>query len=154
MVRTWPSLVHRARHAGQLTGAAIVQAWPPLVHRVREYGQVIASLLAAVTGAIAASTLGIAGTIIGTAVMSVASTAVARHRHPAPRQPSTMNPAAAPVTAIHAHSAAGAGSAGSPAEPTNQCTHTAIARPNPTAHGSRRYRQRDRRTAAHSPAHC
>ncbi len=39
--------------------------------------QVIASLLAAVTGAIAASTLGIAGTIIGTAVMSVASTAVA-----------------------------------------------------------------------------
>ncbi len=39
--------------------------------------QVIASLLAAVTGAIAASTLGVAGTIIGTAVMSVASTAIA-----------------------------------------------------------------------------
>jgi hypothetical protein len=39
--------------------------------------QVIASMLAAVTGAVAASTLGIAGTIIGTAVMSVASTAVA-----------------------------------------------------------------------------
>lgn len=39
--------------------------------------QVIASLLAAVTGAVAASTLGVAGTIIGTAVMSVASTAVA-----------------------------------------------------------------------------
>jgi hypothetical protein len=39
--------------------------------------QVIASLLAAVTGAVAASFLGVAGTIIGTAVMSVASTAVA-----------------------------------------------------------------------------
>jgi hypothetical protein len=39
--------------------------------------QVIASLLAAVTGAIAASTLGVAGTIVGTAVMSVASTAIA-----------------------------------------------------------------------------
>jgi len=39
--------------------------------------QVIASLLAAVTGAIAASTLGVTGTIIGTAVMSVASTAIA-----------------------------------------------------------------------------
>jgi len=39
--------------------------------------QIIASLLAAVTGAIAASTLGVAGTIIGTAVMSVASTAIA-----------------------------------------------------------------------------
>jgi hypothetical protein len=37
--------------------------------------QVVASLLAAITGAIAASYLGIAGTIIGTAVMSVASTA-------------------------------------------------------------------------------
>jgi hypothetical protein len=39
--------------------------------------QVIASLLAAVTGAVAASFLGVAGTIIGTAVMSVASTAIA-----------------------------------------------------------------------------
>ena len=39
--------------------------------------QVIASMLAAVTGAVAASFLGIAGTIIGTAVLSVASTAVA-----------------------------------------------------------------------------
>jgi hypothetical protein len=39
--------------------------------------QVIASMLAAVTGAVAASTLGIAGTVIGAAVMSVASTAVA-----------------------------------------------------------------------------
>jgi hypothetical protein len=37
--------------------------------------QIVASLLAAITGAIAASYLGIAGTIIGTAVMSVASTA-------------------------------------------------------------------------------
>jgi hypothetical protein len=39
--------------------------------------QVIASVLAALTGAIAASFLGVAGTIIGTALMSVASTAVA-----------------------------------------------------------------------------
>jgi hypothetical protein len=39
--------------------------------------QVIASMLAAVTGAVAASTLGIAGTVVGAAVMSVASTAVA-----------------------------------------------------------------------------
>jgi hypothetical protein len=39
--------------------------------------QVVASMLAAVTGAVAASTLGIAGTVIGAAVMSVASTAVA-----------------------------------------------------------------------------
>jgi hypothetical protein len=39
--------------------------------------QVIASVLAAVTGAVAASFLGVAGTIIGTALMSVASTAVA-----------------------------------------------------------------------------
>jgi hypothetical protein len=39
--------------------------------------QVIASMLAAVTGAVAASTLGIAGTVIGAAVMSIASTAVA-----------------------------------------------------------------------------
>jgi hypothetical protein len=39
--------------------------------------QVIASMLAAVTGAVAASYLGVAGTIVGTAVMSVASTAVA-----------------------------------------------------------------------------
>lgn len=39
--------------------------------------QVVASMLAAVTGAIAASYLGIAGTVIGAAVMSVASTAVA-----------------------------------------------------------------------------
>jgi hypothetical protein len=39
--------------------------------------QVIASMLAAVTGAVAASTLGIAGTVIGAAVMSVASTMVA-----------------------------------------------------------------------------
>lgn len=37
--------------------------------------QVVASLLAAMTGAVAASYLGIAGTIIGAAVMSVASTA-------------------------------------------------------------------------------
>ncbi len=37
--------------------------------------QVTASVLAAVTGAVAASYLGIAGTIIGTAVMSVAGTA-------------------------------------------------------------------------------
>lgn len=37
--------------------------------------QVIASMLAAVTGAVAASDLGIAGTVIGAAVMSVASTA-------------------------------------------------------------------------------
>ena len=37
--------------------------------------QVIASMLAAVTGALAASDLGIAGTVIGAAVMSVASTA-------------------------------------------------------------------------------
>jgi hypothetical protein len=39
--------------------------------------QVVASMLAAVTGAVAASFLGIAGTVIGAAVMSVASTAVA-----------------------------------------------------------------------------
>jgi hypothetical protein len=39
--------------------------------------QVVASMLAAITGAVAASTLGIAGTIIGAAIMSVASTAVA-----------------------------------------------------------------------------
>ena len=39
--------------------------------------QVIASMLAAVTGAVAASYLGVAGTVIGAAVMSVASTAVA-----------------------------------------------------------------------------
>jgi hypothetical protein len=39
--------------------------------------QVVASMLAAVTGAVAASTLGIAGTVIGAAIMSVASTAVA-----------------------------------------------------------------------------
>ena len=39
--------------------------------------QVVASMLAAITGAVAASTLGIAGTVIGAAVMSVASTAVA-----------------------------------------------------------------------------
>jgi len=39
--------------------------------------QVVASMLAALTGAVAASFLGVAGTIIGTAVMSVASTAVA-----------------------------------------------------------------------------
>ena len=39
--------------------------------------QVIASMLAAITGAVAASTLGIAGTVIGAAVMSIASTAVA-----------------------------------------------------------------------------
>ena len=37
--------------------------------------QVVASMLAAVTGAIAASYTGIAGTVIGVAVMSVASTA-------------------------------------------------------------------------------
>jgi hypothetical protein len=37
--------------------------------------QVMASMLAAVTGAVAASDLGIAGTVIGAAVMSVASTA-------------------------------------------------------------------------------
>ncbi len=44
--------------------------------------QVIASVLAAVTGAIAASYLGIAGTIVGTAVMSVAGTAgSAIYRH-------------------------------------------------------------------------
>jgi hypothetical protein len=39
--------------------------------------QVVASMLAAVTGAVAASTLGIAGTVIGAAIMSIASTAVA-----------------------------------------------------------------------------
>jgi hypothetical protein len=39
--------------------------------------QVIASMLAAVTGAVAASYLGIAGTVVGAAVMSVASTVVA-----------------------------------------------------------------------------
>lgn len=39
--------------------------------------QVIASMLAAITGAVAASTLGIAGTVIGAALMSIASTAVA-----------------------------------------------------------------------------
>jgi hypothetical protein len=39
--------------------------------------QVIASMLAAVTGAVAASYLGVAGTVIGAAVMSVASTAIA-----------------------------------------------------------------------------
>ena len=39
--------------------------------------QVIASMLAAVTGAVAASYLGVAGTVVGAAVMSVASTAVA-----------------------------------------------------------------------------
>jgi hypothetical protein len=39
--------------------------------------QVLASALAAVTGAIAASYLGVAGTLVGAAVMSVASTAVA-----------------------------------------------------------------------------
>lgn len=39
--------------------------------------QVIASVLAAVTGAVAASFLGVAGTVIGAALMSVASTAVA-----------------------------------------------------------------------------
>jgi hypothetical protein len=39
--------------------------------------QVTASVLAAVTGAVAASFLGVAGTVIGAAVMSVASTAVA-----------------------------------------------------------------------------
>jgi hypothetical protein len=44
--------------------------------------QVIASVLAALTGAVAASFLGVAGTVIGTAVMSVASTAVAAiYRH-------------------------------------------------------------------------
>src|SRR6202035_1864337 len=37
--------------------------------------QVMASVLATITGAIAASYLGVAGTIIGAAVMSVASTA-------------------------------------------------------------------------------
>jgi hypothetical protein len=39
--------------------------------------QVIASMLAAVTGAVAASYLGVAGTVLGAAVMSVASTVVA-----------------------------------------------------------------------------
>jgi len=39
--------------------------------------QVIASMLAAVTGAVAASYLGIAGTVVGAAIMSVASTVVA-----------------------------------------------------------------------------
>jgi hypothetical protein len=39
--------------------------------------QVIASMLAAMTGAVGASYLGVAGTVIGAAVMSVASTAVA-----------------------------------------------------------------------------
>ena len=39
--------------------------------------QVVASVLAAVTGALAASFLGVAGTIIGTALMSVAGTVVA-----------------------------------------------------------------------------
>jgi hypothetical protein len=39
--------------------------------------QVIASMLAAVTGAVAASYLGVAGTVVGAAVMSVASTVVA-----------------------------------------------------------------------------
>jgi len=39
--------------------------------------QVTASMLAAVTGAVAASYLGVAGTVVGTAVMSVASTAAA-----------------------------------------------------------------------------
>jgi hypothetical protein len=44
--------------------------------------QVAASVLAAMTGAVAASYLGIAGTIVGAAVMSVASTAVAAvYRH-------------------------------------------------------------------------
>ncbi len=36
--------------------------------------QVVASVMAAVTGALAASFLGVAGTIIGTAMMSVAGT--------------------------------------------------------------------------------
>jgi hypothetical protein len=61
--------------------------------------QVIASVLAAVTGAIAASYLGVAGTIIGTAVMSVAGTAgAAIYKHILGRGRERLKSAAAQMT--------------------------------------------------------
>src|SRR5579875_2449493 len=61
--------------------------------------QVIASVLAAVTGAIAASYLGVAGTIIGTAVMSVAGTAgAAIYKHVLGRGQEKLKSAAAQMS--------------------------------------------------------
>ena len=94
--------------------------------------QVVASMLAAVTGAVAASTLGIAGTVIGTAVMSVASTAVAAvYKHYIGRSRERLR-AAAEAAKIPPLVGSGAGSAlrrlqraGQAAQQTGQAAATA-----------------------------
>jgi hypothetical protein len=73
--------------------------------------QVIASMLAAITGAVAASTLGIAGTVIGAAIMSIASTAVAAiYKHYLARSRERLRKAAeaARVSPLVSNGAAGA----------------------------------------------
>jgi hypothetical protein len=97
--------------------------------------QVIASLLAAVTGAIAASTLGIAGTIIGTAVMSVASTAVASiYKHYLARSRERLRKAAEAARASERapafrgrHGTAGAHAGTRPTATDHPATRTAAA---------------------------
>ena len=76
--------------------------------------QVVASLLAALTGAVAASFLGVAGTIIGTAVMSVAGTAgAAIYRHYLARSKERLQAAAAAAKTRHP----GQYGAGGPGQP-------------------------------------
>jgi hypothetical protein len=85
--------------------------------------QVVASTLAAVTGAVAASYLGVTGTIIGAAVMSVASTAgAAVYKHYLARSHERLRAAAvniAPLAALNGRAARWAQpgeAAGRPAE--------------------------------------
>ena len=73
--------------------------------------QVIASMLAAVSGAVAASYLGVAGTVVGAAVMSVASTAgAAVYKHYIGRSRErlrTAREAASSAPLLHRHQASG-----------------------------------------------
>src|SRR5580698_9263186 len=68
--------------------------------------QAIASMLAALTGAIAASSLGIAGTIIGAAFMSLASTVgAAIYKHYIARSNERLRKAAANIAPLASGSA-------------------------------------------------
>jgi hypothetical protein len=91
--------------------------------------QVLASALAAVTGAIAASYLGIAGTIVGAAVMSVASTAVAAvYKHYLGRGHERLVSAAQDIVPLVRDRAVAAAAAAGPhddAEPPSQAGRTA-----------------------------
>jgi hypothetical protein len=101
--------------------------------------QILASVLATVTGAVAASYLGVAGTIIGAAVMSVASTAgSAFYRHYLGRTAKRMRESAAVAAA---HRAAGRATAGTHIMPG----HTRVGPPGRKANAP------DHAPAGHTP---